>query len=319
VLLRVAIRVLTLGATFFGRGRIDYNCPMVAADDIVPVTVVVPTIGRADLLSETLEALARCRPRAAELLVIDQSDRDQVQTLVKGFAEIGARHQRSNARGLGRARNDGLRAARQECVMFIDDDCSVASDWVGVGYGLASRDPSCLWTGRVLPLGDPAAVPSTKDDPEPHDFTGAVSCGALYPNNMVLPRSAALTQGGFDESLIPAAEDCDFCYRWLRAGRPLRYEPTLVVHHREWRPHEDLVRLYVNYAHGQGLFYGKHLRLGDLTVLRFLAFDLYGWLRSLGAAVLSRRPRWSDPRRGVIRGLPRGLVEGWRRTKRTPG
>jgi GT2 family glycosyltransferase len=280
--------------------------------ETVPVTVVIPTIGRPELLRETLQALARCRPRAAEVLVVDQSAGAQIAAVVADFADIGARRERCDGRGLGLARNRGLHVVARDCVMFIDDDCSVALDWVGRGHALSISDPQCLWTGRVLAQGDPHAVPSTKDDPEPHDFTGSITCGALYPNNMVLPRSGALSLGGFDEALVPAAEDCDFCYRWLRSGRALRYDPALVVHHREWRTHGELIRLYASYARGQGLFYGKHLRRGDATILRFLARDFYGWARSLAEAVVRGRPRWSDPRRGIMRGMPLGLVRGWR-------
>jgi GT2 family glycosyltransferase len=290
---------------------------MTAVEETVPVAVVIPTIGRPQLLRETLEALARCRPRAAEVLVVDQSGGDEIAAITAAFAQAGARHERCPGRGHGRARNHGLRAVGREATMFIDDDCSVTPQWVGTGYALALRDPACLWTGRVLPLGDPNAVPSMKDDTRPHDFTGSASFGALYSNNMVLPRQAALALGGFDETIVPAAEDCDFCYRWLRAGHPLRYEPALVLYHREWRSHEELVRLYTSYARGQGIVYGKHLRLGDLAVLRFVAADLYGWLRSLVAAAMRGRPRWSDPRRGIMRGLPGGLVAGFTRAPRT--
>jgi GT2 family glycosyltransferase len=283
----------------------------VARQETLPVTVVIPTIGRPAFMREVLEALSRSTSRPAEVVVVDQSNGSAVEGVVAEFADLGVRVERCALRGHARARNRGLRAARQPCVLFIDDDCLPAADWVSTGYGLAQRDPGCLWTGRVLPQGDPQAVPSTKDDPNPREFTGTVICEELYTNNMVLPRQAAFALGGFDETIVPAAEDCDFCYRWLRAGHPFRYEPTLVVHHREWRTPEELIVLYRGYARGQGVFYGKHLRRGDLTVLRFAARDIYGWIRAMGAAVLYRRPRWSDPRRGVIYGLLPGIVAGW--------
>ena len=297
--------------------RVGYNSRGMGHDKILPVTVVIPTVGRPSLVQDLLEELARCEPRAAELLIVDQSDGDEISVIASRFAELGARVERCSLRGHARARNHGLRAARQECVMFIDDDCRPAADWVATGYELATRDPSCLWTGRVLPDGNPDAVPSTKEDPNPEDFSGTTRCDELYSNNMVVPRDAAVALGGFDEVIAPAAEDCEFCYRWLRAGHPFRYEPSLVIHHREWRTPDELVALYRGYARGQGAFYGKHLRLGDLSVLRFVARDIYGWLRAVGAAILYRRPRWSDPRRGVIYGLLPGILAGWKATSRT--
>jgi len=152
-------------------------------------------------------------------------------------------------------------------------------------------------------------VPSTRTDEVPHDFTGQRSCDGLFSGNLVLPRREALELGGFDERL-ETAEDNDFGYRWLVAGRPMTFDPALVVWHNDWRTPEELERLYVVYWRGQGRFYGKHLRHGDPTMLRFLARDLKKGAQAGAERVLRGRPRWTDWRRGILRGLPPGLVRG---------
>jgi GT2 family glycosyltransferase len=277
---------------------------------LAPVSVVIPTIGRVEVLEACLESLSRCRPRAAEILVVDQSGGPSVAEVVDRFADVGGRVVECPGRGVALAANLGLRLAGHEVVLGTHDDCTVASSWVGVGYERGTANPGAILTGRVLPAGEPSAVPSTIEDPNPHDYTGEVHCAKLYPSNMVLWRSAVLAFGGFDNR-IPVAEDNDLCYRWLRAGRRLLYEPELVVWHHDWRSPEELERLYVRYAHSQGIFYAKHLRRRDLTVLRYIARDLYEGLRGLLAG-LRGHPRWADWRQGQLRGLPKGLVEGWR-------
>lgn len=279
-----------------------------------PVSVVIPTSGRVAQLRACLESLAACRPNAAEVLVVDQSGDASVATLVEAFAPAHARLVPCEGWGVSIGRNVGIEAAAHEIVLVTDDDCTVAADWVETAWRLSSRESAGIVTGRVLPSGDPAAVPSWKDDPRPRDFTGERHGGALFPNNMALHRDEVLAQGGFDERFGPAeaAEDNEFCYRWLRAGRSLRYEPDLVVWHNDWRSRAELERLYISYARGQGFFYAKHLRKGDPTMLRFLARDLYWALRSLAAAAVKHRETWVDPRRGILRGLPGGLVHGWR-------
>ena len=110
-----------------------------------------------------------------------------------------------------------------------------------------------------------------------------------------------------------AAEDNDLCYRWLRAGRQLRYEPALVVWHHDWRSPAELVRTHITYAHGQGAFYAKHLRAGDRRILPLLSWDLRHGARAVVAGLLRRRPRWRDPYRemviSLIVGIARGLPE----------
>lgn len=279
----------------------------------LPVSVVIPTIGRPGPLQACLESLSRCDPRAQEVVIVDQSADGAVGEVVSRFGELRARLVPCPERGRPRAVNVGLRAVRCAAAMITDDDCTVSPSWIATGWRhLAAVDRERVITGRVSPCGDPRAVPSTVDDPSPRDYTSVFDCGSLYAGNMACDPVAVLALGGFDERIRPAAEDVDFAYRWLRAGNLLRYDPELLVWHHDWRSRSELERLYVGYAHGVGVFCAKHLRQGDPRVLRFLARELYGGLRGLAARLLHGRPRWSDSRQGALAGLPAGLREGWR-------
>jgi GT2 family glycosyltransferase len=276
----------------------------------VPVSVVVPTIGRPEQLGRLLESLARCSPLPEEIVVVDQSREEKVARVAGRFAGLGVRMVPCDREGFSLAWNVGLREARHDSILGVDDDCTVGADWVSRAWEHARRHPGAVVTGQVLPRGDPSATPSTKSDPEPHDYTGELRCNVLYTGNMVLDRRAALEFGGFDERL-PKAADNDFCYRWLRAGNELRYEPDMVVWHEDWRTPDELRELYVHYARAQGMFYAKHLRRGDLRVLRFVVADLWAGLAGLTAGTLLRRG-WTNWRRGILLGLPAGLAAGWR-------
>jgi GT2 family glycosyltransferase len=277
----------------------------------LPVSVVIPTIGRVEQLERCLQSAVACEPGPAEIVVVDQSGDSAVASVLRRFAAHGARLVSCEGRGISRAVNCGLRCASHEIVLGTHDDCVVAPSWAGTASSLMAADSEKIVTGRVLPGGDPRSVPSTRDDPEPHDYTGEVSCNALYPANMVLNRSMVLDFGGFDERFTNAAEDNDLCYRWLRAGNRLSYDPALLVWHHDWRTHEELERLYIAYWRAQGAFYAKHLRRRDLTMLRFMRWDCAQALRATAEHLLRGRPRWSDWRRGFLRGLPPGLIEGW--------
>jgi GT2 family glycosyltransferase len=288
-----------------------------------PVTVVVPTIGRPELLRSCLESLVRCDPQADEILVVDQSS-ESMARVVETWGDANVRLVPCARRGIAIGTNLGLRQASHEVVMVTHDDCTVAPDWIITGWQYSQALPAGIHTGRVLPFGDPytageaRVVPSIKTDEHPADYTGHLFYGVLYPANMVLPRSEVLAMGGFDErpSLSVAAEDNDLCYRWLKSGRILRYEPDLVVWHHDWRSPPQLERLYVAYARGQGAFYAKHLRDGDLLMVRFILADLARGARSVAGGFRHRRPRWTDERRGLLRGLPAGILAGWREAGR---
>jgi GT2 family glycosyltransferase len=282
-----------------------------------PVSVVIPTIGRASLLVNCLESLARCSPRAAEILVVDQSRDADVRAAVERFADVGARVVDCAIRDRSVAVNEGMKAAENEFVLVTDDDCTVAETWVATAARHLSLDPDAIVTGRVLPVGDAIAVPSLVGAVEPSEYSGSIHYDVLFGCNMACNRSRFLELGGFDER-VRLAEDNDFCYRWLRAGRPLRYDPELLIWHHAWRTPAQLRRHFRGYARGQGIFYAKHLRAGDLTVARFLARDVYRASRAAAALVVRGRDEWPDARLALIRGVPTGLVAGWRAFRREP-
>jgi GT2 family glycosyltransferase len=277
-----------------------------------PVSVVVPTIGRPDQLRTCLRSLAACEPRAAEIVVVDQSRGDEVRALVADHAAIGARVVACHERGVALARNAGVRAAQHEAVAMTDDDCTVAPSWVGTASRLLAERPGAMITGRVLAPSDPRSVPSTNYGTVPRDYTGQRRSGVLYTANAAFPRSYVLALGAFDERFT-TAEDNDLCYRWLRAGRELWFRPELVVWHHAWRTPDELRRLYRSYWHGQGVFYAKHLRAGEFAVLRLMGSDLYHGARANAGGLARRRRDWSDPRLGALRGIAAGLVRGWSR------
>jgi GT2 family glycosyltransferase len=265
-------------------------------------------------LTACLKSILACDPPAAEIVVVDQSGDDGVRRCVHALAASTIRVVTCPGRGIARATNLGFASATHEMVLVTHDDCSVATDWVVVAHRLLRAHPEAIFTGRVLPPDNSGYVPSTISSEQPHDYTGTVTSGVLYPANMAMERTALLAFGGFDErrGLELAAEDNDLCFRWLCAHRPLRYEPDLLVWHHDWRTPSQLVRTHVIYAHGQGAFYAKHLRAADWRVLPLLRWDLRHGLHSIVAGVVRRRARWTDPYRemlvplvfGIVRNLP---------------
>jgi GT2 family glycosyltransferase len=280
--------------------------------DPVEASVVIPTIGRPSLLRMCLDSLALCDPRPGEVLVVDQGTDSATAAVLNRLASLSVTHLRCDGSGRGRAVNAGLTAAANEIVLVTDDDCTVASDWVGLGFRRISDRPDTILTGRVLPTGNADSVPARNDDEVDREYRGKAKWGTLFGGNMVCHRSPLLALGGFDERIMPAAEDDELSYRWLDAGGGIRHDPDLVVWHLAWRTREELEEAYVRYAIGLGVFYAKYLRRGDLTMLRAVGRDLYEALRSLVGAALHARARWNDPRRATLRGLPIGLARGWR-------
>jgi GT2 family glycosyltransferase len=280
------------------------------APDVLPVSVVVPTIGRAELLRRCLQSISECSPRAAEIVIVDQSRDDAVRSVVAGFAHSNARLLVSTDRDRSLAVNRGMTEAEHDVGLVTDDDCTAAPTWVGVAWRHLSSDPRTIVTGRVLPVGDAVSVPSLIGSAAPRDYTGEIHYDVLFGCNMACSRARFLALGGFDER-VKLAEDNDFCYRWLRAGQPLRYDPDLLIWHHAWRAPSELERHFRAYARGQGIFYAKHLRARDPTMVRFLVRDVRRAARGIASRIVRGPSAWPDARLALPRGVAAGLVEGW--------
>lgn len=280
------VRLLDDGAI----ARLDAPAPApVAADGI---TVAVCTRDRPEHLARALPRLRELAPAPAEVLVVDSASRtNDVAALA---AAAGARCVRVDQPGLSRARNHALMAARTAWVAFTDDDAEVPRTWAGAMAAGAARSPlaRCV-LGPVVPAGILA---------RPHELfevygglnrgfaprvTGAeflrgwrspptwqLGAGA----SMAVHREHALALGGFDAWLgagVAAAcsEDSDFCYRVLRDGGTIVYEPAAWVMHHHRSTMRELRRQLFGYGRGH-------------TAAQWKAFVEYGDRRALGRIAL---------------------------------
>jgi hypothetical protein len=97
---------------------------------VIPLSVVVPTHGRTDLVAETIDSLRRQTLDTFELIVPDDSptseDRDAIAGIVRDYAAATGRRASYlfTAPGLGQARNtnQGLKAARGAFVRILHSD-----------------------------------------------------------------------------------------------------------------------------------------------------------------------------------------------------
>lgn len=284
------------------------------------LTIVIPTVGRIELLRNCLLSIASGSVLPQEVLLGDQSRGHTVANLVKGKSyPFNVRVVPSSRLGIACNMNQLFSEARTELLLVTHDDCRVDDHWVQCGLDALHANPGGLVTGKVLPGGGgTGTVPSTIILDEPEDLTNTRKAGRLYPANMGVYRQAVIELGGFDEraGFKLAAEDLDFAYRWLLDSRPMHYVPAMVVVHEDWREDTELNKLHRLYARAGGRFYGKHLYKGDRHVLRMALNDIKtgvrAWYKRLSfSPVSSTDPRLARPVWIPI-GVIEGLYESWR-------
>lgn len=251
----------------------------------LPATsLIICSRNRARLLQESVESVLAGDALPSEILIMDQSAADDPylsQLPPRRGCEI--RYMRVQVVGECPARNEGIRQARHDALVFTDDDVLVEPDWFAtIVQALVKAGPYGIVTGQVRPaIAEQRGgfAPSTKVDPVPAQYSGRIGKDVLFPMNMAMFRSAIDTVGFFDErlgagGLFPGGEDNDIGYRLLEAGYTIWYVPEAILYHRAWRSDRDFLPLRWSYGVARGAFYAKHMRLRDPYIRNRMLYDL---------------------------------------------
>jgi GT2 family glycosyltransferase len=267
------------------------------------VSLIICSRQRPALLVETVHSVLQGDDVPTELVIIDQSDMPHADlAALTTQRPCQMRYVWSQSVGLSRANNLGTALAGHNWLVFTHDDVLVDPAWFGnLVRALVAGGPQTVVSGQVLPSQTEQRggfAPTLKVDPTPAVYQGRVGMDVLKPLNMALHRSALARVKGFDERLgpgtpFPGAEDSDLGFRLLEAGYRIVYAPEAVVYHRAWRDEREYLPLRWRYGLAQGAFYAKHLKRGDLYMLKRLALDVRRRAR--------RWPRrvWTEPHRAL--------------------
>lgn len=248
-------------------------------------TVVVPTFAsRTSRLGDCLAALAELDyPRESlEVLVVDDGSAAPPRRLVEDWgAALPVRLLVIPHGGPGAARNAGARAARGRWIAFTDDDCTPEAGWLRALERRLAGD-SLTGVGGLTLNGLPENRCSTASQLLIHYLYDHFNRGPrgvrfLTSNNLAVWTETFRRAGGFDDGFRrTAAEDREFCDRWVHLGHRLVFADDAVVRHRHvlnlprfWRQH---------WQYGRGAFLFHRVRARRSGRFRLEPPSFYGRL-----------------------------------------
>jgi GT2 family glycosyltransferase len=206
------------------------------------ISLVIPTVDRSEALYNVLRHLEHQTIPPHEILIIDQSAREDSRVASYAADHPGVKVHRLPERGLPNARNVGVRLASGDVVLFIDDD--VIPDPGLVRFHAAAYDNAGVSGvgGRVVGGYDAERPPVGEFHPTNgkvvRNFGAETPCDVdhLPGGNMSFRREVFEKIGGFDTAFGGAAigEETDFCLRARRAGFRLVFEPRASLEHLHW-------------------------------------------------------------------------------------
>jgi glycosyltransferase involved in cell wall biosynthesis len=236
----------------------------------VPVSVIICTRGRAEMLRRCLHMLLVLPCAPAEIVVVDNAPSDtSTRDVAAEFA--GVVYVCEPRPGLDIARNTGIRATKHPVIAFVDDDVVVHPHLLYTVWQAFEDPGTAALTGLVIALKlqteaqlifeqhwsfnrgyvdkvfEPAyvQVPTTQAPPVWNIGAGA---------NMAFRKEVFEAVGYFDERLDAGAAGCsgdsEMWYRILLHGYVIRYNPRAIAYHEHRSDLAGLKRQLFAYMRG---------------------------------------------------------------------
>lgn len=244
-------------------------------------SIVIPTYNRPEQLAVCLQACARLEyPRdRVEVIVVDDGGTRPLDEIVAGFhGKLTLKLLRQKNAGPAAARNRGASEAAGEFLVFTDDDCAPAPNWLHTLGTQCVAFPDCAVGGRTINAltGNVYSTASQLLISYLLSFYNVSPHNAKFfpSSNLAFPTKQFRTIGGFDVTYSrAAAEDRELCDRWLHRGYRIVYAAEAVVYHAHALSFRTFLRQHFDY--GQGAFCFRRVRarrLQDRVKVEPLAF-----------------------------------------------
>jgi GT2 family glycosyltransferase len=235
---------------------------------LLEFSIIITTYERPMQLGNCLESLMRLDypHERFEVIVVDDGSQIPIDSVVMSFRKrLNIMFLKQAHMGPAKARNVGVAQARGHFLVFTDDDCTPASNWLQTLAARFATAPNHMIGGRT--------INALRDNPYSafsqllievvyaHYNADANEARFFACNNLALASRHFRTLGGFDDR-FSTAEDRDLCDRWLDHGYRMTYASEAIVYH----AHELTLRSFwwqhFNYGRGAFRFHEKRTQRG---------------------------------------------------------
>lgn len=271
----------------------------VADRHLPPISVVICTRDRTDLLKGALEALLALDYPDREIIVIDNAPANT--STAELVARLPVRYVKEERPGLDWARNRGIAEARHEIIAFTDDDVRPDRGWLrGIAAGFA--DPEIMAVSGLVAAAELETLAQQQFELiyggmlqylDSRKFNGSelsvqeLLWGSKYGvgANMAFRRQVFEAAGNFDVALdvgtaTRGGGDIEMFHRILAKGYATFYEPRALVWHLHRRSDKALSKQLQDNGRGFGAFLltcDRNRTVPRLEILKFAMFNWFGW------------------------------------------
>lgn len=230
----------------------------------LPISVIIPTLNRVNSLKDTIKSINSSSQMPSEIIIIDQS-KDFIKNkanIISGLNKKNIVYLNQNEPSITKARNTGILVAKNEIILFCDDDIELEKDTILNLYNIFNNFESISLIGGMNSLASWNSKMSLES------FLGYIflkknffkrnsghvtrSIFGRFPKQINIERETEWAMGfffavrkslinkwqiKFDENLVAYAysEDLDFTYRYYLKSKNenlrMIYSPKIKVKH----------------------------------------------------------------------------------------
>lgn len=223
-------------------------------------SIVIPSLGRPDYLEVTLASvMPQASNLGAEVIVVSDGPDERTARVAQGrgakFVSL------PEERGVNAARNEGVRNARGDLIVFIDDDVEAPANWLEEVLSGARANPDReVFGGPIRPRleqgprscgREPGPISALDAGTEDRDIPFA------WGTNMAIRRSAFERLGLFDDGLSGRGDEEEWELRYTATGGRIRYLAGAGLDHRR-APSDARLRVLTRQAYRHGREARRH-------------------------------------------------------------
>lgn len=218
------------------------------------LTAIICTYNRAKYIGNLLESIAAndLAKSEYEIVLVDNNCTDNTREICEAFAaahkDVSFRYVVEPEQGLSAARNKGIKEAKGDLIVYIDDDALIDTWYLRTIVEYMSDHP------EISAVGGPI-IPSYEDTEEPKwmtRYTKELLCGYLYFGDEIRPFPGERYPGGgnaayraevfekvglFNTALgrkgngLMGSEEKDIFDKMKAQGMRFMYLPKMILHH----------------------------------------------------------------------------------------
>ncbi len=198
-------------------------------------SIAIATYRREQVLVDTIHLLLALTPAPDEIIVVDQTEEhtEPVRCALERLnAEGSIRWIQLETPSIPKAMNRALLAAKNELVLFLDDDVRPEPELFAAHLNAHEQTRAALVAGRVIQPNQ-EGIDFSRDEHFHFASTRAAWIDHFMGGNFSVCRAVAIAIGGFDECFVSVAYnfEIEFAYRLARTGYRIYFEPKGCIHH----------------------------------------------------------------------------------------